>query len=88
MESFAYSIKIKLEIDNNNGYKSRYDSRKSKTDAAQIDINRKDYNVNLLDIDKEGRIIKGIHDIYGKLYDELGFAQVISNPARNKRFAD
>jgi len=45
--------------------------------------NRDDYNVNLLDIIEEERVIKGIHDIYGKMYDELGFDRIISNPARN-----
>ena len=28
-------------------------------------------------------MIKGIHDIYGKLYDELGFHKVLASPARN-----
>jgi hypothetical protein len=76
---------VKDGKDNNNGYQSRYDNGKSRTASAAIDINREDYSVNLLDIDEEYRIIKGIHDIYGKLYDELGFAQVIANPARNKQ---
>lgn len=44
---------------------------------------RDDYDVNLLDIQEEDRVIKGIHDIYGKLYDELGFNKVLPNPARN-----
>ena len=36
--------------------------------------NRAKFNVNLLDIEEEeGRIITGIHEIYGKLYNELGF---------------
>ena len=45
-------------------------------------INRDEYNVNLLDIIEEDRVIKGIHDIYGKLYDELGFNKILYNPAR------
>jgi len=44
---------------------------------------REDYNVNLLDIQEEDRVIKGIHDIYGKLYNELGFNTILPNPARN-----
>ncbi|AHF98065.1 hypothetical protein DESACE_06635 [Desulfurella acetivorans A63] len=44
-----------------------------------------DYAVNLLDIEEEDRIIRGIHDIYGKLYDEIGFSHTISNPARNRK---
>jgi len=49
------------------------------------DKNRAKFNVNLLDIEEEGRVITGIHDIYGKLYDELGFDRVIGNKARNAR---
>jgi transposase len=49
------------------------------------EVKREEFNVNLLDIKEERRIIKGIHDVYGKLYDELGFNGIITNPARNKR---
>jgi transposase len=45
-------------------------------------INREDYDVNLLDIIEEDRVIKGIHDIYGKLYNELEFDKILYNPAR------
>ncbi len=48
-------------------------------------IPRESFDVNLLDIEEEKRVIRGIHDIYGKLYDELGFGRIIANPARNKR---
>lgn len=46
-------------------------------------INRSDYDVNLLDLIEEDRITKGIHDIYGKLYDELNFKTIIPNYSRN-----
>lgn len=49
------------------------------------DADREAFKVNLLDIKEEKRVIKGIHDVYGKLYDELGFNGIIGNPARNKR---
>jgi len=45
--------------------------------------NRAKFNVNLLDIEEGGRIITGIHDIDGKLYNELEFDRVIGNRARN-----
>ena len=47
--------------------------------------NRDDYNVNLLDVIEEDRVIKGIHDVYGKMYDELGFDKILANPAVNVR---
>jgi transposase len=46
--------------------------------------NMSDYTVNLLDLEEQSRTVKGIHDIYGKLYNELGFNKIIANPARHK----
>jgi transposase len=54
-----------------------------KTTNSELEINRDDYNVNLLDLIEEDRITKGIHDIYGKLYDELNFKTIIENYSRN-----
>ena len=42
-----------------------------------------DYNVDIRDLEEESRTITGIHDIYGKLYDELRVGSIISNPKRN-----
>lgn len=48
--------------------------------STKIDeVNRDDYNVNLLDLIEEDRITKGIHDVYGKLYDELNFKSIIKD---------
>jgi len=63
-------------------------SNKNNSVAASADqqnatLNRDDFNTNLLDIIEEDRIIKGVHDIYGKMYDELGFDRILANPARN-----
>ena len=59
--------------------------RESSTSTIDLDsVKREDYNVNLLDILEEDRIINGIHDIYGKLYDELNFKSVLPNAARHQ----
>jgi len=58
--------------------------RESYTSKNLDSVNREDYNVNLLDMLEEDRIINGIHDIYGKLYDELNFRSVIPNAARQQ----
>ena len=50
-------------------------------------IDREDYEVNLLDLLEEDRVIKGIHDIYGKLYDELNFKSILPNPSKHKAAA-
>ena len=63
------------------------EKKKKESSTFNIDINsanREDYNVNLLDILEEDRIINGIHDVYGKLYDELNFKSVIPNAARQQ----
>ena len=46
--------------------------------------NKEEYAVNLLDILEEDRIVKGIHDIYGKFYDELNFKSILPNPTKHK----
>jgi len=53
--------------------------------TESLSVERKSFEVNLLDLKEEKRTIKGIHDVYGKLYDTLGFDSIIPNPKRNKR---
>lgn len=48
----------------------------------------KDYNINLGDLFEEQRLVGGIHEAYGKLFDDLGYAKVMSNPARNKMITE
>ncbi len=97
LKALANSIKSKLELDEqlplytqeeienkNTASKDKKDKVSKKEEVDTNIVNREDYNVNLLDIIEEDRIIKGIHDIYGKLYDEIGFNKIIANPARNK----
>ena len=43
-----------------------------------------DYKVDLKDLVEEQRLVAGIHDVYGKLFDDLGYSKVLANPARNK----
>ena len=62
--------------------KKNKDSLVKAINQQDININREDYDVNLLDIIEEDRVIKGIHDIYGKLYNELEFDKILYNPAR------
>jgi len=60
--------------------KKNSNNSKRKTDEP----NRDDYAVNLLDLLEEDRVIKGIHDVYGKLYDELQFKTILPNPTKHK----
>ena len=43
-----------------------------------------DYLVNVKNLVEEQRLISGIHDVYGKLFRNLGYEKVISRPGRNK----
>ena len=43
-----------------------------------------DYKVDLKDLVEEQRLVAGIHDVYGKLFDDLGYSKVLASPARNK----
>ena len=39
-------------------------------------------NVNLKNLEEEQRVILGIHEIYGEIYHQLGFDNVLGNPKR------
>ena len=58
--------------------------KEATTEHVSSIIDKKDYEVNLLDLLEEDRVIKGVHDIYGKLYDELGFKSVLLNPSKHQ----
>lgn len=57
--------------------------KETNTILNKKESNRADYDVNLLDMLEEDRVIKGIHDIYGKLYDEMNFKSILPNPSRH-----
>jgi len=82
LKALAESVKLRME---QSGQLALYDEPVSVSEIKESSVNREAFNVNLLDIKEERRVIKGIHDVYGKLYDELGFNGIITNPARNKR---
>lgn len=89
LKLLAEAIKIKLEAD---GQQLLFSPEKMAelsrhTDKAKDD-SADSYNVNLKDLVEEQRLISGIHDIYGKLFDQQGFASIFSNPARQKAMVD
>ncbi|MFO8163486.1 MAG: IS1634 family transposase [Desulfatiglandales bacterium] len=43
-----------------------------------------DYLVNVKNLLEEQRLISGIHDVYGKLFGDLGYQKVLARPSRNK----
>lgn len=86
LKSLAESIKLKLEA---GGQEFLFkpeeivklgDSGKKYKDS--------DYIVNVKNLKEEQRLVSGIHDIYGKLFLDLGYDKVIKRPSRNKATVD
>jgi transposase len=93
LKSLAVSLKAELESKNQlplyspqeiEDMVSRACDKKDKESVNTEDvINREDYAVNLLDMLEEDRVIKGIHEVYGKLYDEINLKSIIPNASRH-----
>jgi len=86
LKLLAESIKIKLEADNQ-GLLFSPEELAQKNKAAKdkkTEEREEDYKVNLKDLVEEQRVVSGIHDVYGKLFDEMQCASIIANPARNR----
>ena len=90
LKLLAESIKIKLEAENQTLLFSPEEIAKETLKAKKnyVTESEDDYLVNLKDIKEEQRVISGIHDIYGQLFDELGYDSIIKNPKRNKSSAE
>jgi len=89
LKLLAESIKIKLEADNQQLLFSPEElAQKNKTAKdKKAQESEEDYKVNLKDLVEEQRVISGIHDVYGKLFDDMQCASIILNPARNRSAA-
>ena len=40
--------------------------------------------MDVRDLIEEGQVVKGIGDVYGRLFDEMGYERVFKNLARQK----
>lgn len=82
LKMLAASIKIALEAgDQQFLFKPEEITSLGPKDRQYDD---EDYKVDLKDLVEEQRLIAGIHDVYGKLFDDLGYSKVLASPARNK----
>jgi transposase len=87
LKLLAESIRIKLEADGQELLFSPEEiAAKSLESKKKIEENNqeKDYKVNLKNVEEESRVVSGIHDVYGKLFDDMGYGEIIANPARNE----
>lgn len=47
-----------------------------------------EFEVNLKNLAEEQRLVAGVHDIYGSLFDELGLAKIFEVPSRAKNMVE
>lgn len=90
LKELAEYIKTKLEAEHQPSLftpeevaKQVLQSQSSKKAASQAAL-----SVDLKQLQEEQRVVMGIHDVYGCLFDELGFDSVIGNAKRNQTAAD
>ena len=82
------SIKRRLELENTlplftpEEIEDQIDRAKRKIENNQY--SDEDYIVNVKNLIEEDRVITGIHDIYGKLFDELNLKSIFNSPSANK----
>jgi len=82
------SIKRKLELENClplfTPEEIEVEINKAKKKIKEEPYSDSDYIVNVKNLIEEDRVITGIHDIYGKLFDELNLRTIFAYPSRNK----
>jgi hypothetical protein len=91
LRQLAESIKIKIEAEIHNREMlfspeamAKLAVESQENEKKRREITDEDYKVNLKNLKEEDRVVSGIHDVYGKLFDELGYGQVLENPSRNE----
>jgi len=86
LKLLAQSLKIKLEA---NGQEFLFKPEEVPSLAeSKKHYDKSDYIVNVTDLIEEQRLVSGIHEAYGKLFYDLGYAKVINRPSRNKMIAE
>lgn len=80
------SIKNKLELELQPSLFSPEEFSKLKNRAEKssstIGEDKDAYKVNLQDIVEEDRVVNGIHDVYGNLFDQLGYNRIFPSRVR------
>jgi len=87
LKMLAEMIKIKLESGNQQLLFPPEDlARLQKRSAPTYPDNK--YIVNVKELYEHSRVITGIHDIYGALFDQLGYADIFENPTQQKKLVE
>lgn len=90
LKELAQYIKAKLEAEHQPSLFSPEDVTEQvlKSQSSKQHISQKELTVDLQNLQEEQRVVMGIHEVYGRLFDELDFGSVIGNPKRNQTAAD
>jgi len=86
LKLLARSIQIQLENEDLSLFtpeELQKDLDKNHTKHNEEKYSNEDYNVDIRSLEEESRVINGIHDIYGTLFDELNLKSIFTNPIRN-----
>lgn len=85
LRDLAEHIKAKLEIEYQPSLFSAEENAKSAIAARHEKEDEKPpIHVNLRELREEQRTVVGIHEVYGKLYEELGFRDIFLSAKRNQ----
>lgn len=84
LKELAEFIKCKIEEERQPKLFKPEEIAKRVIKAKQEEKGKEKLMVNIKNLREEQRSIVGIHEVYGKMYDEIGFGKVLKNPARNK----
>jgi transposase len=87
LKMLAESLKIELEAGDQKlifSPEQLASIKKKRIQADSVKSYDSKFDVNLKDLLEEQRTISGIHDVYGTLFDNLRYANIFKNPARQK----
>ena len=94
LKNLALSIKMKLELENTlplytpEELDRQLDNAKRKIKEDKDIYSDDDYIVNIKDLIEEDRVVTGIHDVYGKLFDEMNLRSIFAYPSKHKHSID
>ena len=84
LKSLAESIKLKLEQGDQPLLISQEEYQKLKSKKVK-NIVEDDYKVDIRNLIEEERVISGIHDIYGKLFNELNLSSIFNVKSKSSK---
>ncbi len=88
LKVLATSIQIELENSNDISLFTPEDLNKEIVVPKVVEdtYSDEDYSVDVRSLNEESRVITGIHDIYGKVFDELGIGTIIDKKTQQEVF--